>query len=153
MGSMRQFPLLCYCFSWQSGDSKDLQGSYRKVSPLQGFPECIGLRSSGKLGPQCSESGIFKKWEIRTLCWPFAIQKRILRHHRRMVGNLGFLRAVTLLWLKLPGCPHRVFMQHLSVNSFLISWPNTLFGLPPHTFWVDRQSWEPEKTIGPQSKS
>lgn len=139
MGSVRQFPLLCYCFSWQLGDSKDLQGSYRKARPLEGSPECIGWRGSGRPAPQCGESGLWKsgKWKhfVRTGRghWPFAVHMRVLRHHRRKMKleTLGFWElarcaVIGTAWLSPESaCP--AFLRWSVLDSLT---HRSLFGLP-----------------------
>lgn len=44
MVSMRQFPLRCYCFSWQSVDSKDLKFSYSKANILERISTLHGFK-------------------------------------------------------------------------------------------------------------
>lgn len=118
MVSMRQFPLRCYCFSWQSVDSKDLKFSYSKANILERISTLHGFKILWKfLTFNAVKYRLLHFLKVRSEK-PKHIVNPLTFHpqyeyseiqsyrEKKGAGNLGFLRPLTQCHKKLCSIHH-----------------------------------------------
>lgn len=148
---LETFPFKCPLPEWAPQDSfhsrvsvfvgsqetaRTFRVTTEKLALRGGFPECMGLRDSGKFGPRRSEIERVVFIKNPNTLWVSALT--FCNPEESSEGGIPgcWERLLCAVILGLPGCPQRVLPY---------PWPNTLFGLPITPFRLIGQEVESQR--------